>query len=336
MGCDCLGSIRYFDATVSDRAGQPRTIPNAICVHEEDDSLLAKHTDRTTGSSYVRRSRRLVISNIATVGNYDYGFYWYFYQDGSIELEVKLTGIVLTRGVRAGDDVRHGNRVAPDLAAPHHQHLFNVRLDMAVDGFDNAVLESDVVASNPGPDNPWGQALEVRSTPVRRESEARRFTDAGAARSWRIVNRGKRNHVGEPVGYRLVPHAGPLLLAAEDSSVGRRAGFARAHVWVTRHHPDELHAAGDYPGQHPGGAGLPSWVEQDRDLLDTDVVVWHTFGVSHAVRTEDWPIMPVERVGFALRPAGFFDRAPSVDVPPSPARADTADGSTGCCDSTSG
>ncbi|MGH3451017.1 MAG: hypothetical protein ACRDQW_09865 [Haloechinothrix sp.] len=59
-----------------------------------------------------------------------------------------------------------------------------------------------------------------------------------------------------------------------------------------------------------------------RELLDTDVVVWHTFGVSHAVRMEDWPIMPVERIGFMLRPVGFFDRAPSVAVPPSTAKQD--------------
>ena len=46
-------------------------------------------------------------------------------------------------------------------------------------------------------------------------------------------------------------------------------------------------------------------------------MLWHTFGVSHAVRTEDWPVMPVERVGFALRPAGFFARNPAMRVPPS-------------------
>ena len=96
--------------------------------------------------SEVRRSRRLVVSYFATVGNYDYGFYWYCYLDGSIELEVRLTGIVLTRGVRPGEPLRHATRLAPDLAAPHHQHLFNVRLDMAVDGPSNRVYEVDMVA----------------------------------------------------------------------------------------------------------------------------------------------------------------------------------------------
>ena len=49
---------------------------------------------------------------------------------------------------------------------------------------------------------------------------------------------------------------------------------------------------------------------------DTDVVLWYTFGVTHFVRPEDWPVMPVEYTGFLLSPVGFFDRNPSLDVPP--------------------
>ena len=47
-------------------------------------------------------SRRLVVSFISTVGNYEYGFYWYFYMDGSIQLEVKLTGIMSTKALADG------------------------------------------------------------------------------------------------------------------------------------------------------------------------------------------------------------------------------------------
>jgi len=313
LGCDCLGEIRYMDAVLADSDGEPRTILNAICIHEEDAGILWKHYDTVTETSEVRRARRLVISHVATLGNYDYGFYWSLHLDGSIELEVRMTGIVLTRGVRPGEPLPHATRLAPDLAAPHHQHLFNVRLDMAVDGPVNRVYEVDMV---PSPVGEWGGAMELRETLIERESEGRRMIDPLAARHWRVVNEGVRNATGEPVAYKLVPYAGPLLLAAPDSSVGRRAAFARAHLWVTRYAPGELHAAGEYPNQSPGGAGLEEWIAQDRRLVDTNVVLWHTFGASHAVRLEDWPVMPVERAGFALRPAGFFDRNPALDVPP--------------------
>jgi len=39
--------------------------------------------------------------------------------------------------------------------------------------------------------------------------------------------------------------------------------------------------------------------------------------VTHLVRPEDWPVMPVEHIGFMLVPVGFFDRNPALDVPAS-------------------
>ena len=69
--------------------------------------------------------------------------------------------------------------------------------------------------------------------------------------------------------------------------------------------------------QNPGGSGLPTYIRHDRDIDGTDIVLWHTFGLTHYPRLEDWPIMPVDSVGFKLRPEGFFDRSPVLDVPPS-------------------
>ena len=187
LGCDCLGEIAYLDATVTDDSGEPRTIPNAICIHEEDFGILWKHTDIFNGSAQSRRQRRLVVSYFTTVGNYDYGFYWYFYLDGTIECEVKATGVLFTSAY-PGDDHRYSTEVAPGLAAPFHQH--------------------------------------------------------------------------------------------------------------------------------PGHAGLPAFIAGDQDIDGADIVLWHTFGPTHVPRPEDWPVMPVARCGFVLKPTGFFDRNPTLDVPP--------------------
>ena len=72
LGCDCLGEIHYFDATLASETGEPYTIENAICLHEEDYGILWKHVDLFSGPSEVRRSRRLVVNSVATVGNYEY------------------------------------------------------------------------------------------------------------------------------------------------------------------------------------------------------------------------------------------------------------------------
>ncbi|GGS16963.1 amine oxidase [Streptomyces humidus] len=316
LGCDCLGEIRYLDAVLADESGTPHTVTNAICLHEEDYGILWKHWNfRYADQAEVRRSRRLVVSAIHTIGNYEYGFFWYFYLDGTIQFEAKLTGIVQTRAIAPGATPRFGTIVAPQLDAPNHQHLFNMRLDLEIDGPDNTVVEVDAVGLPTGPDNPYGNAIVARKTPIGNERDSRRMCDPLTARTWKITNPGVLNRHGEPVAYKLVPFVGPTLLAAPDSDLARRAEFARSHLWVTRYSPTELHAAGDYPNQHPGD-GIGEWVKQERDLLNTDVVLWHTFGTSHLPRPEDWPIMPCDYVGFSLKPAGFFDRNPSLDVPP--------------------
>jgi primary-amine oxidase len=314
--CDCLGEIRYLDAAMVGERGDVYVIENAVCIHEEDVGIGWKHTDLAAGTTEVRRARRLVVSSVATAGNYDYGFYWYFHLDGSIEMEVKLTGIVTTIALGPGEVPGHATAITSELAAPHHQHLFCARLDIDLDSPANSIYEIDVEVDPAGPDNPWGNAFSARATPLEHEQAARRDVDPGRSRTWKVVNPAVLNAAGDPVAYKLVPGPTPTLLADPESSIGRRAGFATRNLWVTPYHPAERWAAGDYPNQHPGGDGLPRWTAADRSLVDTDLVLWHTFGVTHIVRPEEWPVMPVERAGFSLVPSGFFDGNPALDVPP--------------------
>jgi primary-amine oxidase len=203
------------------------------------------------------------------------------------------------------------------LAAPHHQHLFCARLDFDLEGTANSIYEIDVEAEPAGPDNPWGNAFVTRTTPLEHEQAAQRVVDPSRSRVWKVVNPAVRNAAGDPVAYTLVPGATPTLLADPESSIGRRARFATRNLWVTPYQPEERWAAGDYPNQHPGGDGLPRWTAADRSLVACDLVLWHTFGVTHIVRPEQWPVMPVERTGFSLVPSGFFDGNPALDVAPS-------------------
>ncbi len=318
LGCDCLGEIHYFDATLANEKGEAWVVPNAICMHEEDYGILWKHVDMWGGRSEVRRSRRLVVSFISTVGNYEYGFFWYFYLDGNIQLEVKLTGIVSPMAIEPGSAAPpFANVIGEGVAAPHHQHMFNARLDFDVDGAGNEIFEVDAERLPPGPANPWSNAFRAKATRLESELSAQRDIDPSVSRTWRIVNPNARNGLGQPTAYKLVPTMStPTLLAHADSPIGKRAAFAQHNVWVTPYSPDERRAAGEYPNQHAGGDGLPRWTATDRSLVNTDLVVWYSFGVTHFVRPEDWPVMPVEYCGFLLSPFGFFDRNPALDVPP--------------------
>ena len=148
-------------------------------MHEEDFGLLWKHYDASTEHAETRRMRRLVVSFIITIGNYDYAFYWYLYLDGTIEAEVKATGVMLTQGlVASGTD--HGVAIGDDLVAPHHQHFFCARLDMEVDGGRNSVYEVNTAAvEEEGPKIP----TETHFARSPRGSSVSRKPIAGSIRS---------------------------------------------------------------------------------------------------------------------------------------------------------
>lgn len=317
LGCDCLGTIAYLDAAVVNSNGSAMVIKNAICIHEEDFGILWKHVDWRTNHAEVRRSRRLVVSSIATVGNYEYGFFWYFYQDGKIEFEVKLTGIVNTAAVAEGDRPKYATLLNSQLAAPIHQHFFNVRMEMSIDGPNNSVYESHTESDTFSESNPLGNGFRAVSHELTSEKEAQQLIDPFSARYWKIVNKSSLGATGEPVAYKLMPGPNVPSFSHDDSWFVRRAGFVKKHLWVTPYRADERYAAGDYPNQSTGGEGLVKWTTEDRAISDTELVVWYTMGAHHVVRPEDWPVMPVSYIGFHLLPQGFFDQNPAMDLPPS-------------------
>lgn len=318
LGCDCLGEIHYLDANMLLFDGSVNTIENAICIHEEDFGIQWKHSDSNGGANEVRRSRRLVISSIATIGNYDYGLFWYLYLDGNIQCEVKLTGIV---GISAYDENRHRAdqdfRITDELVSPIHQHLFCVRLDWDLEGGNNQLFESNVETLPISDENPDGMQLKAVTTHLKREGEAKRDITPSSSRVWKIINPKKKNSFGLPVGYKYLPGNTPTLLAHPDSPPGKRASFSKYNLWATPFHEDELAAGGPHSVMHSGQGGLDDITSSNRDISDCDLVTWHTFGVTHIPRPEDWPIMPVEYCGFHLIPVGFFEKNPTLNLPPS-------------------
>ncbi len=321
LGCDCVGHIAYLDAELCDSRGGRLTIENAICIHEEDFGILWKHTDRRhPDRPEVRRSRRLVVSSVSTVENYEYGFFWYFYQDGNIQFEIKLTGILSLGAVHEGEKPKYGTVIAPLLYAPNHQHFFNMRLDFAVDGIENTVQQLDIVALPLDETNPEGNAFYAQKTILAHEKQACANLNVDSGRTWKIVNPGSLNNMGDPVGYKFFAGDNAKPFASPSAWWRKRAGFVDHHVWVTPFREDERFAAGDYPNQSSGGDGLPKWTAQDRPIENTDLVFWYTFGHTHIPRAEDYPVMPAAYIGFLLKPNGFFNNNPANDLPSTTAR----------------
>jgi primary-amine oxidase len=321
LGCDCLGEITYLDAVLHDSAGEPYEIPNAICIHEEDAGVLWKHVDEQAGAE-VRRQRRLVVSFHATVANYEYLVYWRFYEDGSIECEVRATGIMVTTHF-AEEKPPYGTLVDERTYAPTHQHFIVARLDLDADGEENTVVASSSEALPVGPGNEHGLAVVQRDVPLRTELEGRQDYDWASQRSWKVVNEGVRNGLGTPVGYKLVPGAAIPPMLDPSSPILARAGVLAHTLWVTPYDPEERWPCGELVVQAVEDRGLPAWTARDRPIAGADVVLWYVFGIHHVTRPEDWPVMPVDVVSFWLKPVGFFDRNPALDVAPPAGHCDS-------------
>ena len=310
-GVDCPANCRTFDAAMVEPTGQPSLQRSVIALYERDGGILWKHDEE------VRRGRDLVIGFVSTVGNYDYAFDWIFRQDGSLEMKASLTGIMAVKAVADGaphDPFSH--LVAPNTAAPHHEHFFTFRLDFDVDGAaSNRVVEMNSAPIPTGPHNPNGGGFEMHETVLATESAAQRNLNLASGRKWIVQNTSAKNALGTPTGYALLPGENAIPFAQPDSWIRKRAGMLNAHIFVTPYAQTEMYAAGDYPNQSKGGDGLPKWTKANRPVDGRDVVLWYTMGITHNPRPEDWPVMPVHSGGFKLVPWGFFGKNPAMDLP---------------------
>jgi primary-amine oxidase len=320
---DAPENAQLIDATFADDSGKPYTLKKAVGIYERDGGILWKHFESSSEKNETRRARELVIFFVATIGNYDYAINYIFKQDGSLEVDLALTGIMLAKGVKEKRaDENHspasetsGHLVAENILAPHHQHFFNFRIDFDVDGTLNSVTEMNTSALPAGASNPYLNGFAMRESLFKTESEAQRRMDMQAARVWTVRNAAAKNSLGHHTSYILIPGTNSLPYIAAEALTRRRAQFINNHFWATRYRREEIYAAGVYPNQSTGGDGLPQFIADNESLENQDVVVWYTLGVTHIPRPEEWVVMPVTHAGFKLIPGGFFSRNPALDVP---------------------
>lgn len=318
-GKDVPENAVLLPALFADDLGEPIEGENLIGIYERDAGILWRHYDYNTESYEGKRSRELVVSTVAAIGNYDYAISWIFHQDGTLEIQADLTGIMLAKATEAEKEnqaqaEKFGTLVAPNVLAVNHQHFMNFRLDFDVDGTKNSITEMDVLPVPQNASNPTGNAFLVSETSLKRETEAVRDLKPSSSRTWVVHNDNVKNELGQPTGYMIMSSGNTTLYPLPDSNISQRGKFATHHLWATNYHPEELYAAGNYPNQSSPNQGLPQWIADNEFLEQRDLVVWYTLGVTHIPRPEEWPIMTVHRAGFKLVSKGFFSQNPVLNV----------------------
>ncbi|KIX04735.1 uncharacterized protein Z518_05605 [Rhinocladiella mackenziei CBS 650.93] len=259
FGCDCLGHIRYFDGYRTSSDGKAVLMPSVVCMHEVDQGIGWKHTNFRNGMSSVVRDRQLVIQCTATVTNYEYILAFILDQAANLHIEVRATGIVSTMPVAKGVHTPWGSVVVPGVMAVNHQHLFNVRLDPALDGQKNSIIYDDCVPVVDDPTlDPFGCAFKVETTTIKKPGGY--DIDLGAFRTYKIINPSVVNSAsGKPVGYKLNTVPSQMMMMGKHTFNYKRGVFASKPIWVTKYGDEELWAAGEFTNQSREDTGLAIW-----------------------------------------------------------------------------
>lgn len=315
-GVECPDYATYFDAWVVTSSGRPRQRQRAACLFERNAGDVAWRHGREKGNTIETRPKTdLVLRMYMTAGNYDYLFDWVFQQDGTLAMDASATGMDATKAASGtAADEQYGRLIAPGRVGMNHSHFFSFRLDLDVDGTANS-LHVDQLRTERLPDNnPRRSVWTVKTEEARTEREGKRMSTMAAPELWRFVNPAVKGSYSGFVGYQIDSHSAMPLLASDDYML-RRAGFTEHMLWVTPYDRSQLYASGNYPTVHQAGEGLPAWTAGNRPITDQDLVAWVTMGFHHVPRPEDWPLMPVAKHRFEIRPVGFFSRNPAIDLP---------------------
>ena len=318
-GADAPENAQYMPATLIRESGEPYQLDKAVAIYEENGGTLWRH------GTVSRRATNLCIKYYAMIENYDYGFTWRFKQDGTIDVDVELTGIVEIKGVNriteAGEPdkndysyngLSYGTLVHPHVEAMNHQHFFVFRLDMDIDGDqNNSVMEMNTKLVPTGAGNPYSNAIVAEPTMLMNEKDAQRNINYESNRHWHIINNGEHTNYGRDVGYMLMPGQQAKTFIPDGTLLRKKASFLDHQLWVTQYNDDEIFPAGRYPASNKVYDGLAQWTAKNRAIGDNDIVIWYVAGITHIVRPEDWPVMPVHHMGFSLMPFGFFNSNPT-------------------------
>jgi primary-amine oxidase len=325
-GIDCPGTATFLSADFASDKGEAFTTPNALCVFERSSGdPIWRHYEAVNQTYEGRSNVELVVRMAAAIGNYDYLFDWIFNDAAEIEVRVGATGIDALKGVAtrkmsdagAAGDTRFGTLVAPNLVAVNHDHYFNFRLDLDVDGPTNSV-NRDVYHRLRLPADSARRSLYVVERQIADTEKAATLDTHHDPIRLRVINEQRTNGVGNPASYEVLAFTHARLLLDPDDWPARRAGFLTHDIWVTRYEPEERYAGGQYMLGSRGDDGLAVWAARDRAIRNQDVVVWVNLGMHHLTRAEDLPVTPTMWQSFKLRPNNFLDRNPAIDL-----RADT-------------
>jgi primary-amine oxidase len=278
-----VGQPRYHDVaygmgaamqvlTAQECAGGTLLASGRVCRQIESRGLTERFC--SDGRCRSKDGRSLALWGSSQMGAYNYLTKWEFHDDGAIEPQIALAGVL-------------------QFGQTGHLHNAYWRLDLDIDDPAGDGVEEFYRLTPAGNDGSrgvfgWNPLL----------AETFRPNDLFTFRKWRVLDVNRRNAGGQSWSYELVPSPGSGNLRTTPAE-----GFSRGELWATVARPNERFVSteqADYLSTYVNG----------ETLSNQDVVLWYALHEHHEVRAEDSPYMPLEWIGFELRPRNYFDQNP--------------------------
>ncbi len=324
-GVDCPPNAVFTDLVFPNDIGGTYTRPQALCIFERANGDPAwRHY--SSGRKTVRgvAQTELVVRHIPTLGNYDYVVDYVFSPQGNITLRVGATGFDAIKSTAAKDmesptalaDTTYGTLIAPYTVAINHDHYFNFRLDLDVDGTQNALVRDAFVPTAATGSTTRKSLWTLKTDRYATEGPIVPDHMATGGETWRVINPNEKTALKFNPSYWINTHHEATSILDKSDSPQMRAGFSAQTLWVSKFKQGENWAAGLYPNLSTKDEGVPAFVADAEPIKNDDLVLWYTIGFRHAPRPEDFPILPTFWHEVTLRPAFFFDMDPSMTFNP--------------------
>jgi primary-amine oxidase len=317
---DCPPYAILIDLAFPDDLGGMYQRPRAACLFERSTGDPAwRHYSTGSKRNTGRAETELVMRFAPALGNYDYIIDYVFSANGMITLRVGATGFDAIKSVEAADmdaptaikDTEFGALIAPYTVAPNHDHYFSFRVDLDIDGPQNALVADHFMPKPIAGNLPRKSLWQIETRDVAQEGAIEADHMSTGGENYRIVNPNAKTALKYNPSYWLHFGHGVSSILNPSDPPQQRGDFSSHSLWVTRYKPDELWSAGQFPNLSRGGEGLPQYVKDREPIGNQDIVAWLTLGFRHAPRPEDFPILPTFWHKMTLRPYRFFDRDPS-------------------------
>ncbi|XP_060064088.1 putative amine oxidase [copper-containing] [Ylistrum balloti] len=325
-GADCPNSASFISATHwTEHRSDPVTYERAFCLfeHSTGEPLRRHHAyDRMTGRFYGSlEDIVLVLRAIISVNNQDCIVDFIFHQNGALEVKTSLTGYMMAM-LHSPPEGRYGFKLRDRLIGTISQHAFNFKVDLDIHDIKNRYetlqFEPHIINNNDWSVEKNSRYQQIKFTRNSKMTELQTLYRKNTSLPLYHIfyNKDYRTTYNDARAYRIQIDGGLTHLLSQGIANEPSISWARYQMAVTRRKDDEGQSSSIYAmwDRKEPIVNFQSFLDDNENVVDTDLVAWVTLGLHHLPQMEDLPLISSvgKRLSFFLTPFNYHDSDPSM------------------------